>query len=103
MYNAGAKAPRRQGTKSTYGFNPSHKMANILTSLTIVHESCALYCRILVFMNKSGNDSRITNSEYREVIKQSTTAMGDAPVVMALEVPLAYFITQGVSPRRAVD
>ena len=34
---------------------------------------------------------------------QLITAMGGVPVVVALEVPRAYFITQGISPRRDVD
>jgi hypothetical protein len=54
-------------------------------------------------MNKSGNSCRIMDLEYRESHKQPITAMGDVPVVVALEVPRAYFTTEGVLPRRDVD
>ena len=54
-------------------------------------------------MNKSVNDYRLMDFECRGTPRQLIAAMGGVPVVVALEVPWAYFTTQGISPRRDVD
>ena len=41
--------------------------------------------------------------ECKETLRPLITAMGCVPVVVALEVPWAYFTTQGISPRWDVD
>jgi hypothetical protein len=54
-------------------------------------------------MNKSDKDYRIMDFVYRKTLRRLIAIMGVVPVVVALEVPWAYFTTQGVSSRRDVE
>jgi len=41
--------------------------------------------------------------EYSGILRQLITVLGGVSVVVAVEVPRAYFTTQGISTRRDVD
>jgi hypothetical protein len=69
----------------------------------VVDRFWVLKLQILVFINESGNDDRMTPLECMSVLRRLTIAVYGVQDEVALEVPGAYFTTQGISPRRDVD